>query len=82
MGSFSYHIFKKYDLFFAVGSFAYMYIYTYVYTPGEYKLALFIFLALAILLYWFGLMKNYKKLHPCFHIVVATVSSAILVLTH
>lgn len=80
--TFFYRVFERCDLFFAIGSFAYMYIYTYIYTPREYKLILFIFLTLAILLYWFGLKRNYEKLHPWFHIAVATVSTAILVLTH
>ena len=82
LSSLYFRISEKCDVLFATGAFAYMYYYTYYNDPWPYKIILHTALTLAIVFYLYGRRANYPKLHPWFHVIAATVSSAILVLAH
>jgi len=77
-----FRIFEWLDVLFGIGSFSYMYYYVYKYSHEQDKLVLYVLLSLAILFFLWGRRKNYKLLHPWFHVVAPAVSSTILVLAH
>lgn len=79
-GSHLFPLYRRLDLMFAVAAFAYMYYWIYQY--GQYKIAFFTLLSLVTLFFLYGRRKDYKRLHPWFHIVAPILSSAILIYAH
>lgn len=70
------------DVIFAISAFIYMYFYAYMYTDGPYKTILLSLLTAAVLFFWFGRRRDYKRWHPWFHVFAPIISSLILILAH
>ena len=74
------NLFKRLDWLFAIGAYIYMYYFIFTKIDFSLKILFLVLLTLTLIFFWYGYKsKNYKRLHPWFHLIAPIISSLIVI---